>query len=136
MTFIYTLPEIEHIAAQVWSRFQNYNVWAFFASMGAGKTTFISALCKVIEVEDVVSSPTFAIIHEYKSAIKGTVYHMDWYRLKNEEEAIQAGVEDCIQSGCLCFIEWPERAPGLLPENCLSLKFSILNSTTRKLIIE
>ena len=71
--------------------------------MGAGKTTLIHALCAVLEVSDSISSPTFAIINEYKSSIAGMIYHMDWYRLKNEAEAINAGCEDYIESGNLCF---------------------------------
>jgi tRNA threonylcarbamoyladenosine biosynthesis protein TsaE len=104
--------------------------------MGTGKTSFIHALCEVLEVKDTVSSPSYALINEYESPIAGTIYHMDWYRLKDEEEAIQAGIEDAITSGNLCFIEWPEKAAGLLPEKPFEVYMEILNEKMRRLYTE
>ena len=117
----YHLSEIKNIAAQLWNDYSKQKVWAFHAAMGSGKTTLIHALCDVLKVNSVVGSPTFAIINEYTSPLANIIYHMDWYRIKDETEAIQAGCEDCIESGFYCFIEWPEKFPELLPENTLHI---------------
>ena len=101
--------------------------------MGAGKTTLIHALCDLLRVDDAVGSPTFAIINEYKSAVAGIIFHMDWYRVKDETEAVQAGCEDCIDSGNFCFIEWPEKAPLLLPANTFNVFLSVINEHERRL---
>ena len=105
--------------------------------MGAGKTTFIHALCDVRGVKDVVGSPTFSIINEYviRDHEDKKIFHIDLYRLKDEEEAIQAGVEDCFFSNNFCFVEWPEKAPGIFPDNTLHVTIVALNNDTRKLII-
>lgn len=122
MNLAFTKEDIRLAAQQLWSQEKKHAVWAFHAPMGAGKTTFISALCKeVLQVKENISSPTFAIINQYQSPVVGTIYHMDWYRLKNEAEAIQAGVEDAITNGNLCLIEWPDVAPALLPDDCLHI---------------
>ena len=133
MEIFFLLTEIKDAAMQVWEQNQSKKVWAFHGEMGAGKTTFIHALCEIIDVKDVVSSPTFAIINEYKSPVAGTVYHMDWYRLKDEEEAIQAGIEECLYSNDLCLVEWPEKAAGLLPDNTLHIRIETVDEKTRKL---
>lgn len=103
--------------------------------MGAGKTTFVHALCDVLQVKNSVSSPTFAIINEYTSPVTGTIFHMDWYRLKDEKEAIDAGCEDCIESGNFCFIEWSEKFPDLLSSNTLHISLEIINEQERSLSI-
>lgn len=135
MEFVFTLKEIKTVAETIWEAYHTRKIWAFYAAMGSGKTTFIHALCEVLEVAEAVSSPTFAIINEYESKIAGTIYHMDWYRLKNEEEAINAGVEDVLNSGNLCLVEWPEKATQLLPENVLRIAIELVDEHTRKLII-
>jgi tRNA threonylcarbamoyladenosine biosynthesis protein TsaE len=99
--------------------------------MGSGKTTFINAFCKLLRIDEVSSSPTFSIINEYDSKLVGTVFHLDLYRLKDEEEAIDAGVEDVLYSGRYCFVEWPEKAQGILPEDALKVHISLVDSTTR-----
>ena len=124
---------IRQAAEQVWDFAKDIHVWAFYGEMGAGKTTFIKALCEVVEVEDSISSPTFSIINEYQSSNAGTIYHMDLYRLKDELEAMQAGVEDCIYSGSYCFIEWPEKAQGLLPGTYVELKLEITGENERRI---
>jgi tRNA threonylcarbamoyladenosine biosynthesis protein TsaE len=136
MEIRFALPEIQFAAEEFWRKYQSSKIFAFQASMGAGKTTFIRALCEHLKVTDAISSPTFAIINEYASPVAGSIYHMDWYRLKNEEEAIQAGVEECLLTGKLCFIEWPDKAPGLLPAEYLLIKICIVNEDERRLIIE
>lgn len=133
MEIIFSLKDIETVAGQIWQYGKEKKIWAFHGEMGAGKTTFIHALCNLLQVTDVVSSPTFAIINEYRSPVAGTIYHTDWYRLKNEEEAIQAGVEDCMLSGNLCLIEWPDKAPGLLPDDTFHIYIETVNVETRKL---
>ena len=107
---------------------------AFEGEMGAGKTTFIAELCRQLQVSSAVSSPTFSIINEYLSP-NGSVYHLDLYRIKDEEEAIQAGVEELLHSGSTCFVEWPSRAPGLFPDDTVWVSFTISGADTRKLSI-
>jgi tRNA threonylcarbamoyladenosine biosynthesis protein TsaE len=119
--FDYNLADIKTIAEKLWQENNSKKVWAFHAAMGSGKTTLIHALCDVLQVSSAVSSPTFAIINEYTSPLANTIYHMDWYRIKDETEAIQAGCEDCIESGHYCFIEWPEKCPQLLHEDTLHI---------------
>lgn len=134
MDILFTKNSIAVAAADLWQAAKAFPVWAFHAPMGAGKTTFISALCKdILNVRDTVSSPTFAIINEYQSPVAGTIYHMDWYRLKGEEEAIAAGVEEALQSGRLCLVEWPDVAPLLLPDDALHIHLSVIDETTRRL---
>ena len=134
MNLSFTITDVNQAAEELWEYGKHFSVWAFHAPMGAGKTTFIHSLCThVLQITDKVSSPTFAIINEYKSKLVGTVYHMDWYRLKGEEEALQTGAEDCLLSGHLCLVEWPEITPSLLPANALHIYITIVNETTRKL---
>ena len=133
MDAIYTLEQLDKVVQQLWKEGKKQKVWAFYAPMGAGKTTLIHTLCKQLQVPQQASSPTFAIISEYNSPEAGGIYHMDWYRLKSEEEAIQAGVEDALTSGFQCFVEWPEKAPGLLPEDALIIHIEVLDAQTRRL---
>lgn len=133
MDAIFTLGQIRRVAAALWKEGAGKKVWAFYAGMGTGKTTFIHALCEELGVSSTTSSPTFAIINEYESAVAGTIYHMDWYRLKNEEEAINAGIEDCLLSGKFCLVEWPEKAPALLPDDVFLIHMEVLNEETRRI---
>lgn len=133
MDAIFSLEQIRQVAKELWKEGRNHKVWAFHAAMGAGKTTFIHALCEELGVTAAISSPTFAIINEYNSAAAGAIYHMDWYRLKDEEEAVNAGVEDSLLSGQLCLIEWPGKAPGLLPDNIFHVHMETLDEHTRRI---
>ena len=90
-------------------------VFAFYGNMGAGKTTFIKAICEELGVTDVINSPTFAIVNEYRSATAELIYHFDFYRINKIEEAYDFGYEDYFYSGALCFIEWPEKLEEILP---------------------
>lgn len=135
MDAIFELSSISQVAKMAWREGRNKKVWAFHAAMGSGKTTFIHALCTMLEVQDAVSSPTFSIINEYKTAVAGTVYHMDWYRLKDEEEAMNAGVEDTLNSGNLCLVEWPEKAEGLLPDDAFHIYIEALDEKTRRIFV-
>lgn len=130
MTFTYTLNEIKRAAQQIFVAAEGRKVWAIHGEMGSGKTTFIHALCENLGVTSAIGSPTYAIINEYKSNA-GEIYHMDWYRLKDEEEAMQAGVEDCIVSGKFCLVEWPEKAISLLPDDCFHITLNVMNEETR-----
>jgi tRNA threonylcarbamoyladenosine biosynthesis protein TsaE len=133
MQIIYQLDEIDAVAKQVWELDKQNKIWLFNASMGSGKTTFINALCKLLQIDQLSSSPTFSIINQYESKVLGNVYHLDLYRLKDEEDAIDAGVEDVLYSGKYCFVEWPEKAQGILPKDALLISISLIDSTTRML---
>jgi tRNA threonylcarbamoyladenosine biosynthesis protein TsaE len=135
MEFIFDLKEIKAVTEKIWQQFSNKKIWAFYAPMGAGKTTFIHALCETLEVKDAISSPTFAIINQYESEVAGTIFHMDWYRLKDEEEAQQAGIEDCLLSGNFCLIEWPEKAEGLLADDVLHIHIETVDKNTRRISV-
>lgn len=117
------IQDLEHIreaAREFVDSIGDHTVFAFYGKMGAGKTTFIKAICEELGVEDVITSPTFAIVNEYKgeasSVCDGTIYHFDFYRIKRLEEAYDMGFEDYLYSGHLCFIEWPELIEELLPD--------------------
>jgi len=131
----FTLETIHTAAAELWQELLQYKVWAFDAAMGGGKTTLIHALCDVLEVTDTVSSPTFSIINQYQTKSGRIVYHLDLYRIKDEEEAIQAGVEDVLFSGELCLVEWPEKIPGLLPDNTVHLRIETVNASARRITV-
>ncbi len=95
------------------------NIYAFYGKMGAGKTTFIKAVCECLGVDDTVTSPTFAIVNAYSSEVRGEIYHFDFYRIKRLEEVYDMGFEDYFYSGSLCFIEWPELIESLLPDDAV-----------------
>lgn len=138
MQWIFTLEDIQKIAKKFWILVDNATVLAFYGEMGTGKTTFIHALCDVKKVKDVVGSPTFSIINEYVFDENGTekkIYHIDLYRLKDEEEARLAGVEDCLYSGNICLVEWPAKASSLLPNNTVNIRLETIDPETRRLII-
>ena len=129
----FTLEQIRQTAERLLSASENYKVFAFHGEMGAGKTTFIHALCEAIGVKDVITSPTFSIINQYQTNNGQTVYHMDLYRIKDENEAINTGVEDCLYSGDTCLVEWPEKAAGIFPDETLHITITSVDDNTRKL---
>ncbi|MFD2918377.1 tRNA (adenosine(37)-N6)-threonylcarbamoyltransferase complex ATPase subunit type 1 TsaE [Terrimonas rubra] len=133
MIFEFTLQNIQQAAAQFWSLAGDAKIFAFHAPMGTGKTTFIQQLCIAKGVQSVVSSPTFSIINEYVYDCNGTkraIFHMDLYRLRDEAEAIQAGVEDTLYSGYICLVEWPEKAPALFPPGTVHVHLERINADT------
>jgi len=134
MELRFHLQEIETAARSFWQQFPLRAVFAFQGDMGAGKTTFIHALCSVKGVTDTVGSPTFSIINEYRYE-GGKIYHIDLYRLKDEEEAIRAGVEDVLYSGDICLVEWPDRAPGIFPPETIRLRLEVIDPDTRKITV-
>lgn len=112
------------------------NVFAFYGEMGAGKTTFIKAVCQELGVTDTVTSPTFAIINEYSSeSMREPVYHFDFYRVKRIEEAYEMGCEEYFYSGALCFIEWPEVVESLLPEDAARVNIVEMPDGSRRISI-
>ena len=135
MDLTYKLEKMKEAAARFWQSIDGKKVIAFHGDMGSGKTTFIHALCDVKGVNDVVGSPTFSIINEYYFS-GGMIYHIDLYRLKDEQEAIRAGVEDCIYSDHICFVEWPEKAPGILPADTVHTFIKVIDSETRHITIQ
>jgi tRNA threonylcarbamoyladenosine biosynthesis protein TsaE len=135
MDIIFKLHEIEEAAKTFLLNSISYRVIALHGEMGAGKTTFVHALCNQLGVKENISSPTFSIINQYQNHSGEIIYHIDLYRIKDETEAIQTGVEDCLYSGNYCFVEWPDRAPAIFPENTLHAAIVAVNNDTRKLTI-
>lgn len=111
-------------------------VIAFYGQMGAGKTTFITALCRALGVEDVVNSPTFTIVNEYACTDGMPVYHFDFYRVERLQEARDLGFEEYLYGDGLCLIEWPENVEELLPPDCLRVRIEVTGDTSRRLIME
>ena len=138
MEITYAIRQLKQSAEAFWKIAANTRVIAFHGNMGSGKTTFIHALCDARSVQDVVGSPTFSIVNEYYFFENGTekkIFHIDLYRLRDELEAIQAGVEDCLNSDHICLVEWPEKIPSLLPRDSLHVHIETVNADTRKLRI-
>jgi len=134
---IQSLEHIHEAAREFIAAMGDNTVFALYGKMGAGKTTFIKALCQELGVEDVVTSPTFAVINEYRSDIAGElIYHFDFYRIKKLEEVYDMGYEDYFYSGAPCFIEWPELVEELLPGNTIKVTIEELEDGSRKLTME
>lgn len=134
MEWRFTIGDIRAAAASFWSLTAGGRVFAVHGEMGAGKTTFIHALCEEKGVKDVISSPTFSIINEYRYTENGQekkIFHMDLYRLKDEEEARMAGVEECLYSDHICLVEWPDRSPALFPPATIHLDIVVVGNQTR-----
>ncbi len=138
MERVFTLDTIKEVAREVWKLVEGKTVLAFHGPMGAGKTTFIHALCDEKGVKDVVGSPTFSLVNEYVYDCEGTkkvLFHLDLYRIKDEDEAIRAGIEDVLYSGNLCLAEWPEKAPGIFPDNTLHIYIQLAGNGSRRIKI-
>ncbi|MDQ6756808.1 MAG: tRNA (adenosine(37)-N6)-threonylcarbamoyltransferase complex ATPase subunit type 1 TsaE [Bacteroidota bacterium] len=135
MELIFSLNEIESVAAEIIPLLKNVFLIAFQGAMGAGKTTIIKAICKELGVKENVSSPTFSIINQYKTDDNKIIFHIDLYRVKDNEEAINAGVEECINSGEICFIEWPEKI-SFLPAETVNVFIEAVNENKRKLTVK
>jgi len=136
MEMNFELQEMKSVAKSFLRETENFKIFAFSGELGAGKTTFISALCEELGVAENVSSPTFSIIQEYETMDGKPVYHIDLYRIKSKAEAVEAGIEDCIYSGETCFVEWPERAPSLFPEKTVFVALEVQSPNSRKLIVK
>jgi len=131
---IKSLSDINHIAARFIQAHPADRIFAFYGEMGAGKTTFIKALCEEMQVLDYVTSPTFALINEYRTGNDLAIFHFDFYRIKNISEAFDFGYEDYFYSGNYCFIEWPELIEPLLPS--IAVKVTIREIENGRRIIE
>lgn len=129
-----SLDQIDSVAQKVLAQ-NPHKVILFNGQMGAGKTTFIKALCRTLGIHDVTSSPTFSLVNEYVSDAGETVYHFDVYRLKRETEALDMGIEEYLYSGNYCFIEWAEKIPNLIPEAHSVIDISVLADGKRKLLL-
>ncbi len=126
------LEQLDQAAQEFLREVGEHTLIAFYAPMGAGKTTFTTAVCKALGVqEDAVSSPTFAIVNEYRSGNGRPVYHFDFYRIENPAEALDIGLYDYLDSGELCLMEWPENVEELLPEETLRIQIKVLPDGTR-----
>jgi tRNA threonylcarbamoyladenosine biosynthesis protein TsaE len=125
---IENLNQINKAASDFLELTKKHNIFAFNGEMGAGKTTFINAILKQMDIEDHSSSPTFSIVNEYLSPSFGTVYHFDFYRIESEIEALDIGIEDIIYGEEYCFMEWPSKIENLLPENTVFIKISVDNN--------
>ena len=136
MEIIFSLDDIENAAKEFIEYSSAYKVFAFTGELGAGKTTFIHAICKLLGVKETVTSPTYAIIQEYYFKKENIIYHIDMYRIKSIEEAIEAGVEDCLLSDKLCMVEWPEKAILLFPPETVYTSLQVLSANMRKLIVQ
>lgn len=118
---INSIDEIVAAAKEFVAAMGDRTVFAFYGKMGAGKTTFIKAVCEELGVEDVINSPTFAIVNEYVDGNGSPVYHFDFYRIKNMQEVMDMGYEDYVYSGNVCFMEWPELIENLLPDDAVKV---------------
>ncbi len=118
---IQSLEEIGKAAQEFVAAMGDKTVFAFYGKMGAGKTTFIKAVCEELGVEDVINSPTFAIVNEYVDGKGSLIYHFDFYRIKNMQEVLDIGYEDYVYSGNVCFMEWPELIENLLPDDAVKV---------------
>ena len=127
------IADLERAAAEVLEKIGDSTLVAFFAPMGSGKTTFTTALCKVLGVTDPVGSPTFAIVNEYMRADGEPMYHFDFYRINKLEEAIEIGLYDYLDSGCLCIMEWPENIEELRPEETRCVRITVNPDQSRTL---
>jgi tRNA threonylcarbamoyladenosine biosynthesis protein TsaE len=135
MELIFSLEEIDTIANQILAANPN-KVLLFNGEMGVGKTTLIKSLAKNLGVNDVTSSPTFSLVNEYQIIDNQYIYHFDVYRLKNEMEAMDMGIEDYLYSGNWCFIEWPEKIPNCIPDQHSIITIELLPDGKRRLTLE
>lgn len=134
MTITYSLEDIPRIAKQILAQNPN-KVVLLVGEMGAGKTTLIKALVASLGVQNATSSPTFSLVNEYHTEANGTVYHFDVYRIKEETEAYDFGMDEYLYSGHWCFVEWPEKIPTLIPQAHSTIKIKVLSPTTRELTV-
>jgi tRNA threonylcarbamoyladenosine biosynthesis protein TsaE len=129
------ITDLSTVARYIVNQMDDCRVWLFHGEMGSGKTTLIKEICTSLGVTDVMSSPTFSIVNEYHTSHSGVVYHFDFYRIKNEAEALDIGTEEYFYSGKPCMVEWPEKIPGLTPEVHADVTIQLESSTKRTIAI-
>lgn len=126
-----TLTELDMVARTLLDAYPQERVFGFYGGMGIGKTTLIKAICKVLQVRDVAMSPTFSIINEYQTVDGQPVYHFDFYRIDGAEEALRAGFEEYLYSGCYCLIEWTEKVESILQHDFIPVHITRMDDHTR-----
>ena len=131
-----SLADLDTVSIKLLEMGKHIPIWLFQGHMGAGKTTLIKSLCKNLEVTSVVHSPTFALVNEYITVNEDVIYHFDFYRIRDEVEALDIGVEEYLDSGNLCFVEWPEKIESLWPQQYLLLNLHMEENEERILKVE
>lgn len=133
---IENLDSIQQAAEQFVDAMGDFSVFAFYGEMGAGKTTFINAICHTLGVDDITNSPSFSIANEYRSETTAElIYHFDFYRIEDEREAEDIGIDDYFESGAICLIEWPERIENLLPDHTVRVDIKPNDDNSRSVIL-
>jgi tRNA threonylcarbamoyladenosine biosynthesis protein TsaE len=128
---VISLSELDEAVEELINVCRQFRIWLFSGDLGAGKTTLILTICRHLGVIDKMSSPTFSIIHEYATSDHSPIYHFDFYRLKNEQEAFDLGIEEYFDSGSYCFVEWPEKIPSLIPPRRVEITIKHQDTTHR-----
>lgn len=132
MTITSDSPEaLDQVVQEIVAFAKDKKVWLFEGEMGAGKTTLIRAIGRVYHIEDMINSPTFSIVNEYQNEDGETFYHFDFYRVKDEMEALDIGCDEYFDSGNLCFIEWPSKIKNILPQGTFSIQIKVAGNTNR-----
>jgi len=132
---VQSLADLPAVAEAIIAHAGNNRIFLFYGDMGAGKTTLIKSLCSFLGTEDTVTSPTFAIVNEYQRP-EDKIYHFDFYRLKDQTEALDMGYEEYFYAGAYCFIEWPEKIPDLLPDHYTRISIKAVNNGLREVNME
>ena len=136
MQYIITLNNIDEVAKEFVDNIGNAKIFAFYGEMGAGKTTFITAICRALGVVEPITSPTFAIVNEYEAEGNSIVYHFDCYRLETLQDALNIGIEEYFADGNICLIEWAENIESLLPRETVKVRIRVLENDDRILNVE
>ena len=132
---VQSISELPSAASAIIKYSANYKIFLFYGDMGAGKTTLIKSLCQYLGTTEPVTSPTFSIVNEYIGA-GNKIYHFDFYRLKDQTEALDMGYEEYLYSDAYCFVEWPEKIPGLLPQHYINIQIKVHDDNSRQINIE
>jgi len=135
MIIDYTLEQLPKIATQILEKAVD-KILLFYGEMGVGKTTLIKEIVKQLEVDDAVTSPTFSLVNEYVSCKGESIYHFDFYRIEDENEVLDIGIEEYFDSNCWCLIEWPENVKNIVPLNAVKIHISLNNNKTRSIKLE
>ena len=136
MLIINSIEEIQEVAEKFIHEIGDKKIFAFNGKMGAGKTTFIKAICEVMGVQETINSPTFSIVNEYEAADGSIIYHFDCYRINKIQEALDLGAEEYLYGGNLCFIEWSENIAPLLPDSLVNVNIEEIENGKRQIIIQ